>query len=1109
MSIDFSRGRTFLKKYDFESLFISELGWDHNDHKLNVTIDDLSFTLSALAHKRGMVAFVCESDQHDVFPGYQQRKKIETRVAKSVREHIIIFVDTQRTTQVWQWVKREPGKPAACREHQYYKGQHGDPLLQKLHAITFSLQEEESLTLVDVTGRVRAAFDVEKVTKKFYDLFREHHKAFLEFINGIPDETMERWYASVMLNRLMFIYFIQKKGFLDGDMDYLRNKLDMFKIKAGDTYYKDFLCPLFFEGFAKKEADRSPEINETLGKIPYLDGGIFQRHQVEEIYNNEIQIEDEAFDTLFGFFEQYKWHLDERPLRNDREINPDVLGYIFEKYINQKQMGAYYTKEDITGYISKNTVIPFIFDKAKEGCKIAFEGENSIWSLLQREPDKYIYDAVKHGITVNVHAQQPEKLDEPYELPEEIAAGLDTEAPGLLERRKGWNRPAPPEFALPTEIWREVVARRQRYDELIERMSSGQVNSINDLITYNLDITQFAQDVIENSEGTELVKAFFKAIQNVTVLDPTCGSGAFLFAALNILEPLYEACLDRMQVFVDELERSGEKHRPEKYKGFKDILKKIERHPNRKYFIYKSIIVNNLYGVDIMEEAIEICKLRLFLKLVAQVDDVNKIEPLPDIDFNVKAGNTLVGFASYEEVKEVVESKLDFGGSMDKIKEKAEDIESVFQLFQEMQTEHYMDAEFYSDTKRELKSRLKDLEDELNQYLAGEYGIEMDDPDKYKSWLSSYKPFHWFVDFYKIMKNGGFDVIIGNPPYVEYAKIKKKYTINEYITSECGNLYAFVFEKSLIILKRDGYCSFIIQISGISTERMSTLQGLLKRYFYLQYLSHYSGDRNPAELFSGVKNRLTIVVGKNNSAKENLIHSTNYLKWYTNARTTLFSQLLYVDINKYNKTTTMTKIGNNISKKILEKIYSNHHSISNYFSKSKSKFIVIYHNTPIHWVRAFTFRPYFWNEREGEKLSSQMILKYLENKTMQNIITATLNSSIFYWYWLIHSDCYHLILREIYNFKIDIENISNENKKLLTDICDDLMEDFIKNSIEKRARYKTTGLVKYQEIDPKKSKMIIDKIDNILGKHYNLTDQELDYIINYDIKFRMAKELNK
>jgi len=119
-----------------------------------------------------------------------------------------------------------------------------------------------------------------------------------------------------------------------------------------------------------------------LGKIPFLNGGIFLRHQIEEFYGREIKISDLAFEKLFDFFDQYQWHLDERPLRADNEINPDVLGYIFEKYINQKQMGAYYTKEDITDYISRNTVIPRIFDMARQKCKIAFEGDQSIWQLL-------------------------------------------------------------------------------------------------------------------------------------------------------------------------------------------------------------------------------------------------------------------------------------------------------------------------------------------------------------------------------------------------------------------------------------------------------------------------------------------------------------------------------------------------------------------------------------------------------------------------------------------------------------------------------------------------------------------------------------------------------
>src|SRR5690606_21735750 len=87
------------------------------------------------------------------------------------------------------------------------------------------------------------------------------------------------------------------------------------------------------------------------------------------------------------------------PLRADNEINPDVLGYIFEKYINQKQMGAYYTKEDITEYIGKNTVIPFLFDEARKAVRIAFEGDHTVWDLLVENPDRYIYNAVSKGMT--------------------------------------------------------------------------------------------------------------------------------------------------------------------------------------------------------------------------------------------------------------------------------------------------------------------------------------------------------------------------------------------------------------------------------------------------------------------------------------------------------------------------------------------------------------------------------------------------------------------------------------------------------------------------------------------------------------------------------------
>ena len=84
------------------------------------------------------------------------------------------------------------------------------------------------------------------------------------------------------------------------------------------------------------------------------------------------------------------------------------------------------------------------------------------------------------------------------------------------------------------------------------------------------------------------------------------------------------------------------------------MLTQAGKHPNQEYYALKSIVLNNLYGVDIMEEAVEICKLRLFLKLVAQLQSYDQIEPLPDIDFNIRAGNTLVGFTSLDAVQQAM-----------------------------------------------------------------------------------------------------------------------------------------------------------------------------------------------------------------------------------------------------------------------------------------------------------------------------------------------------------------------------------------------------------------------------------------------------------------------
>ena len=1097
-----------LEAFDFTKLFLNELGWDGLSHGIPVSVGEQTYELKPVAHKRNVQVLHYAAPAGAALPDYALRQRMERALTREAREHLIIFTDAAQTSQIWQWVDRKPGQPARYREAKWHQGQSSELLRQKLSAISFDIGEEKSLTVVGVAQRLRGGFDREKLTKRFYGLFKEQRDALEKFVEGIPyaAEDDKRWYTAVLINRLMFIWFLQEKGFLDGDKRYLRNRLEKHEASGeGQSFYSALLCPLFFRGFATPRTPESEkQIAAEFGNVPYLNGGLFSKHELEEKYEGALEVSNAAFDSLFAFFDKWDWHLDDG-LRSEAEvkqsgklgeINPDVLGYIFEKFVNEKEnpKGAYYTQEDITDYIGKNTIIPALFQKVRAQQKTAFDA--LAWPLLQQDPDRYIYPAMLKGV------------DTPY--PADIKAGRDAEAPDLIERRKPWNGKTPEPWALPTEIWRETIARHDRARDVRAKLANGGVKELGDPITCNLNIRQWAQDVIERCTDLALLREIWATLagrlprkhgenyrHGLSVLDPTCGSGAFLFAVLNILKPLYDAALGTMVSLQADAMLSGEKQHPEKWADVNETVDRFfadQTDRQRSYAVNKHIIVNNLYGVDLEEQATEIAKLRLFLKLVALLEPGDPIEPLPDIDFNIRHGNTLVGYATEDETEKAVrggqQGSFDFDDAWLLIKAKLTATGEAHKNFHRKRNKK--GGHVSADDKADLSAKLKELEDELNKHLCRAYGKDSSKPKQFEVWKNSHKPFHWYVDFYPLMASGGFDVVIGNPPYLEFREID--YELRGYSTSDSSAVHAVCMERSNELLQPNGAMSMIVPLALVSTRRMKIVQNIIEKGRTTWY-SNFAW--RPAKLFDKVNRALTIFVAT--PADAGKTYSTGYTKWTADTREQLIPCLIYHEISKNRPAFWVPKLSSSIEKSLLAKILAHKTTVAQLIVKQGHK---VYYRTTggLYWKVFTDFAPRFvLNGQTGSssrETSFDVALKHTRP------LVALLSSNTFWWWYTLSSNLRDLNPYDVQTFPVVLAAVEDPR---FASLAYQYATDMVSNSTMLVREQKNTGRTETQSFKIQKSKALIDKIDVALAEYYGFTDEELDHIINYDIKYRMGQ----
>lgn len=325
-----------------------------------------------------------------------------------------------------------------------------------------------------------------------------------------------------------------------------------------------------------------------------------------------------------------------------------------------------------------------------------------------------------------------------------------------------------------------------------------------------------------------------------------------------------------------------------------------------------------------------------------------------------------------------------------------------------------------------------------------------------------------------------FDIIVGNPPYVEYGKYQKENKCE--LKNNFGNVYADILKNSMDMSNENTVLGYIIPLSYISTPRMNKIRKIIYENSEKQFLLNFA-DR-PDCLFTGVHQKLTILIYRLGNENK-YIYSSNYKHWYKEERKELLNGREITKINNYDIMNYIPKIGNEIEENIYRKIYTDKEN--NIYDRQDKDGAEIYLNMrATFWIKAFSFNP-----------GSNEYKTFRYNKEMYYFILCLLNSSLFWLYWTIISDCWHITTKELKHFTLPKEVVAN---KIYTELYKKL-----ESKLEKTKKYIGSKQTNY-EYKHKLCKDIIDKIDDCIGKEYNLNEEEIEYCKNFALKYRVSEE---
>ncbi|MBI3740700.1 MAG: Eco57I restriction-modification methylase domain-containing protein, partial [Chloroflexi bacterium] len=602
------------------------------------------------------------------------------------------------------------------------------------------------------------------------------------------------------------------------------------------------------------------------------------------------------------------------------------------------------------------------------------------------------------------------------------------------------------------------------------------------------------------------------ALLDIKICDPAMGSGHFLVEAVDYLtdrvirvvnqypqdDPVL-AMLERIRKTVfAEMERQG-----------------IEINPARlddTSLLMRVVMKRCIYGVDVNEMAVELAKVSLWLH------SFTIGAPLSFLDHHLRCGDSLIGAMARGVQKEFLGELTLFGSPFEGVLTAAKTMQEISLSSDATIADVENSANLYDFFEQAARKYKRVLDIYLMQFFgfkaAGEFlllfgseaiNVSLDKLGKdhrqlfqdHEKFHGEKKIFHWDLEFPEVFidleqtawrEDAGFDAVIGNPPYVDVTA--DKYYNQSYSAASSRNLYSYMLERSGVVCRAGSMLGMIVPMSLVCSDRMSILRDWFKSNYANIQIANF-GIR-PAKIFPDVDQRVTILVArkKKESAETTKVFATRLNRWRDGEEQTMIANLSFSDITKL-----PAQFG-------WAKLFRQEKRVSDYLGKDWNFYL---HTIGRYWLKAYDFEPTYLEASGKSGRSSTLVELSAQSEEIGKVIIALVNSSLFFWYWILYGDEFHLTPEEVKAFPFTYDKGHKSIYKKLAQAADELMKDYKEHSVLKRGKY-PTGTITYQEFYPRQSKPIIDRIDDLLGMIYGLEIDEVECVKKYDLQFRTDEE---